>query len=89
MGNPVPAPNPVGMGMGKKSPQLLNGDGDEMALPGGEQTRCHPYSTPSGGRARPACSSDNSRWLIMHAWFNVSIHAHHLVLLASGCTIFY
>jgi hypothetical protein len=43
MGNPVPVPNPVGMGMGKKSPRLLNGDGDEMALPGGEQTRCHPY----------------------------------------------
>jgi hypothetical protein len=41
MGNPVPAPHL--MGMGKKSPWLLNGDGDEMALPGGEQTRCHPY----------------------------------------------
>jgi hypothetical protein len=24
--------------MGKKSPRLLNGDGDEMSLPGGKQT---------------------------------------------------
>ena len=42
MGNPIPAPNPMGMGMGKNTPRLLNGDGDEKALPGGEQTRCHP-----------------------------------------------
>ena len=42
MGNPIPALNPTGMGMGKKYPRLLNGDGDEKALPDGEQTRCHP-----------------------------------------------
>jgi hypothetical protein len=42
MGNPIPAPNSMGMGMGKKSPRLLNEDGDEMTLPGGKQTRCHP-----------------------------------------------
>ena len=46
MGNPIPAPNPNPMGveMRKKYPQLLNGNGDEKALPGGEQTRWHPYS---------------------------------------------
>jgi hypothetical protein len=42
MGNPIPAPNSMGMGIGKKYLRLLIGDGDEMALPGGEQTRCHP-----------------------------------------------
>jgi hypothetical protein len=30
-------------GMGKKSSRLLNGDGNEKAFPGEEQTRCHPY----------------------------------------------
>jgi hypothetical protein len=48
MENPIPTPNSMEMGMGKKSPRLLNEDGDEMALPGGEQTRCHPY--PRGAR---------------------------------------
>jgi hypothetical protein len=33
--NPILALNPMGMRMGKKSLQLLNGDGDEKALPGG------------------------------------------------------
>jgi hypothetical protein len=42
MGNPIPAPNPMGTGMGKKLPRLLNRDEDEKALSGGEQTRCHP-----------------------------------------------
>jgi hypothetical protein len=41
IGNPIPAPNSIGTGMGEKSPQLLNGDGDEKTFPGGEQTRCH------------------------------------------------
>jgi hypothetical protein len=35
----IPTQNSMGMGMGKKSPQLLNGEGDEKALPGGEHTR--------------------------------------------------
>jgi hypothetical protein len=43
MGNPSPTPNPMGTGMGKKSPRLLNGNRDEKALPNGEQTRCYPY----------------------------------------------
>jgi hypothetical protein len=42
-GNPIPAPNPMRTGMGRKSSYLLNGNGDEKALSGGEQTRCHPY----------------------------------------------
>jgi hypothetical protein len=33
------------MGMGKKSPELLNRNGDEMALADVE-TRCHPYAAP-------------------------------------------
>lgn len=45
MGNPIPAPNPMGMRMGKKSPQLLNGDGDEKALPAGSR----PVAIPNPG----------------------------------------
>jgi hypothetical protein len=30
--------------MGKKCPRLLNGDGDEKALPSGEQTCCYPWA---------------------------------------------
>jgi hypothetical protein len=44
MGNQIPVPNPLEMGMEKKSLWLLNGDGDEKAFPGGEQTRYHPYA---------------------------------------------
>jgi hypothetical protein len=44
-GEPDPALNLMGMGMGKKSPQLLNGDGDEKTLPGGAISI--PKSTPS------------------------------------------
>jgi hypothetical protein len=36
-GNPIPALDPMGIGMGKKSPRLLNGDGDERHFPVGSR----------------------------------------------------
>jgi hypothetical protein len=43
MGNPILALNLIGTEMGKKSIRLLNGDGDEKALPEG----CRPVAIPT------------------------------------------
>jgi hypothetical protein len=90
MENPIPAPNLIEMEMGKKSPRLLNGNGDEMALSGEEQTRCQLLATKTMFRSRAiriaCCVHCNSG--VQHMLIDQSaMHGFLLACTNSTCLI--